>query len=195
MDRSFVLKTGIYAVAMVLGTVVPAAAQVVVIKKGAIIVPTRFPGLEAATIELSGTRGFSFVGGATGWGFSAMTECEEGCLPGSMLSLDAFFGGSDLGGTARLQGTTYVDIGSFSSTENLVLLTTGRVTLPAISDEPVSVTAPFDFAGQFSYVKNEEPGSVLLTGGGIATLFLQLTPDGMSWIVAAAEFEFRPARQ
>ena len=189
MDRLQVLKTGIFLAVVVLGTAISAAAQVVVVRQGAITLPSMFP---PASIELSGTRGFSFSGGASGGGFSAMTACEEGCLPGSVVSLEAEFAGSNLGGTARLQGTTYVDIGSLSSLENLVLLTAGEATLPPISDGPVSVTAPFEFAGQFSYVKDEEPGSVLLAGGGVATLFLQPSPDGLSWIVAAAEFAFQP---
>jgi hypothetical protein len=187
-----VLKTGICLAVLVLGTAGSAAAQVVVIRKGAFTLPSMFP---PASIELSGTRGFRFEGGATGWGFSAMTECSEGCLPGSVVSLEAEVAGSNLGGTARLQGTTYMDVGSLGSRENLILQFSGEATLPSMSDGPVAVTAAFDFAGQFSYVKDEEPNSVLLTGVGVATLFLEPSPDGMSWIVAAAEFEFRPAQR
>ena len=187
MDRPRVLKTGICVALAVLITAVSAAAQVVVVRQGAISVPSMFP---PASIELSGTRGFKFEGGASGWGFTAMTQCEEGCLPGSVVSLEAEFAGSNLGGTARLQGRTYVDIGSLSSTENLVLLTSGEATLPPIGTGPISVTAPFEFAGEFSYVRDGEPDSVLLAGGGVATLFLEPTLDGLSWIVAGAQFDF-----
>jgi hypothetical protein len=68
----------------------------------------------------------------------------------------------------------------------------------------MSITAPFDFAGEFSY-EVEDPlrvESVLLVGGGLVTLFLQpyqsyppYPPGFESWSITRAEFVFRPVKR
>jgi hypothetical protein len=193
MGRRSRLKTGICLAVMLLGVPVHAAAQLIVIRQGAFTIPHWLP---PAYVDISGTRGFKFQGVAVGWGFTAMTQCGEGCPPGLIVELDAEAAGSNLNGTARLQGTTYPDIGSISTHESLVLRFTGQVMMPPMSDGPVTVTVPFDFAGQFSYETAGVPQpTVLLTGGGRATLFLEPSPDGASWIVTAAEFDFQSVRR
>lgn len=95
----------------------------------------------------------------------------------------------------RLQGTTYVDVGSLSSRENLVLSFAGQATMPPMRGGPTSITAPFELTGEFVYTDDSEVHSPALTGEGTVTLFLEPSLDGTSWLITSAEFDFRPVRR
>jgi hypothetical protein len=186
MGRRSMLKTGCCVAVLILGTAVSAATQVIAIRQGTVTIPL-FP---PASVNISGTSGFKLQGAAVGWGFTAMTQCEEGCPPGSVVALDAEIAGSNFNGIARLRGTLYEDIGSIGSSENVVLIFSGQVTMPPMSDGPVTVTVPFDLTGSFSYEKDGEGHTAPLTGGGRVTLLLEPAPDGTTWIVTRADFDF-----
>lgn len=189
MSRERMLKAGICLSAWLLAAPV-SADQLIAIRHGAMVLPF----FQNGSVELSGTRGFKFQGAVIDWGFTAMTICsDEGvCPPGAVVSLGAGAAGSGVNGTARLRGTTFIDVGSLSSTENLVLMFSGQATMPAMSDGPTTMTAPFDFAGSFSYQQDGEQHTDLLTGGGLVTMFIEPHPDGASWLITGAEFTLRP---
>ena len=63
--------------------------------------------------------------------------------------------------------------------------------MPEMSDGPVSITAPFDFSGRFSYGQlGPRPQEALLAGGGRVTLLLRPNVDGTSWELQRAVFQF-----
>jgi len=202
-EHSF-LKIGIVVALLVGGMAAPATAQIVSIRQGTFIITDVGPLLHG-DLDISGTSGFKFEGGTDGGAgnFPAGVQCalEPACPPGTVIDLEGYWAGSDVGGTARLRGTTY-QVGTFFSHDSAIITFSGQVTMPPMSDDPVSITVPFDFAGEFFY-EVEDPlrvESVLLVGGGLVTLFLhpyQSYPDlGFeSWSITRAEFVFRPVKR
>ena len=66
--------------------------------------------------------------------------------------------------------------------------------MPPMSDEPVTITVPFELSGSFFYgLTGAELRSASLTGGGDATLLLRPDFEGTSWIIDRVVFDFDPA--
>jgi hypothetical protein len=162
----------------------------VTITQGSVDIPL-FP---PASVDIAGTRGFRLLGAGVGWGFTAMTLCGEpgACAAGTFVPLDAEIAGSNFTGTARLQGTVYEDLGTMANLNNVVLRFSGAVTMPAMSNGPITVSVPFELTGEFVYENDGELRTIPLTGGGLATLFLE--PADGSWIVTRGVFEFGRVR-
>jgi hypothetical protein len=116
--------------------------------------------------------------------------------PGTVLDVHAFWSGNDLGGIAKLRGITYEKVGSLDSDSSAAMGISGSVTMPPLSDGPVSVTVPFEFAGSFAYGLNgPDPQRALLAGGGRATFFLRLHDEGTTWVIQRVVFDFNPVEQ
>jgi hypothetical protein len=184
---------GAAVLAVFAGQLLTAADDVVVIKGGTF-------SFEAGNgqLDISGTQGFTFASEVdlSGGTFGAYDLCQvPECPPGTTLDLDAGWSGNDLLGRARLRGITYDDVGRLDGDSGAVIRFSGTVTMPPMSDEPVSIAVPFRFSGRFSYglTGPEEFESVSLTGGGDATLLLRPDFEGTSWIIDRVVFDFDPA--
>jgi hypothetical protein len=195
MSRQLFVKTGI-VFAILMTVAASASAEVITIVGGTFT----YDGDVGGRLNVAGNRGFTIDAG-TGFGiFNAFNQCHVSapeCPPGTVVEINARWSGSDLGGTAALRGKTYPDLGSFNSPNWADVRFSGRITMPPMSDGPVSVTVPFDFAGRFIYGPDFETGTqeALLTGGGLATFHFAPHPNFPSWYMRSAEFEFRPVKR
>jgi hypothetical protein len=194
------LKIGLLVALFVGGTAASATGQIVSIRQGTFVISS-FGSLPVGALDISGTRGFKFEAVTSGGAFPAVRcALEPSCPPGTVVGLEGEWSGPDVGGTVRLQGATYEEIGSNATHHNAVIMVSGQVTMPPMSDGPRTITVPFDFAGRFSY-EVEDPlsvESVLLIGGGSVTLFLEPLesyPGFESWSITRAEFVFRPVKR
>jgi hypothetical protein len=174
------------------GQLLTAADDVVVIKSGAFTFEAR-----NGQLDISGTQGFTFASEVdlSGGTFGAYDICQTPeCPPGTTLDLDAGWSGNDLIGQARLRGITYHNVGGLDADSGAVIRFSGTVTMPPMSDEPVTITVPFGFSGTFAYgLTGEEREVFSLTGGGEATLLLRPDFEGISWIIDRVVFDFDPA--
>jgi hypothetical protein len=125
-----------------------------------------------ATIELSGERGFVFsaVESTFGGVYLPAVECHVGCAPGSPAGLRLVLSGTDLGGTATLNGVTYGPFGP--PNWDAYLEFTGTVILPDTLSPTAVLTAPFTFSGFFFPGSGETTSRYDLYGLGTATIFL-----------------------
>jgi hypothetical protein len=167
------------------------AADVVSIKRGLFSFQNG-----AGDLDISGNKGFRFVSRVfvSGGIFNPYSQCQTpDCPPGAVVSLEGRWIGNDARGSATFMGKTYDDVGGGDSDSGADIAFAGSVTMPPMSDGPVSVTAPFDFSGSFAYgLTGSDPQEVLLAGGGRVILLLQPNVDGNSWELVRADFEFTP---
>jgi hypothetical protein len=147
-------------------------------------------------LNISGTQAFRLEAAALTGRFDAVDQCfVPECPPGTVVELGARWIGNDLPGTATLRGKTYDDVGGLDSLNSADVRFAGQFVMPPLSDGPVSITVPFDFAGRFAYSEDlSEVQDALLTGGGQVTLVLEQLFQG-SWSIRSAAFEFRPVRR
>jgi hypothetical protein len=180
--RSWARCVSIAAVAYVmLMGVRPAAAGEVTIDRGFLDVSSN-----RGRMAIAGTRGFTFVGGV-GDGIFMPQDCNLDplhCTPGHQLSLRAHWDGSDLPGSATLDGVIYPKVGT--DPVNFLVDFTGFVTLPPLTAQPTTVTARFEFTGNFTHPEPE-----LVLGTGTATVYLQAQPffPG-SWFISRVVYDF-----
>ena len=92
------------------------------------------------------------------------------CVPGTTVNLLTHFSGGDLGGTGTVDGVTYAPIGSLSARASMSATWMGSLTIPEMYQGGF-VTAPFTFAGVFSYEVDPTTAwrDLTLFGSGIAT--------------------------
>ena len=125
--------------------------------------------LSAAALRLQGDRGFTFAGSTLTGISSAWETCLSGaCAPGDRMSLLGSWSGSDVVGTATLDGTTYTKIGSIdNTTASLRVVFSGSFVLPP-QNGYATVVAPFVFTGEFAHTGAVET----LVGNGVTTISL-----------------------
>ena len=144
-------------------------------------------------ISLQGTRGFTLTGGLTsGEGrIDPFTECFP-CLPGQRLSIGAFQGGASFPGAATLDGRTFTEISGVDSTESVFFEIVGHTTVPAVTDTPITLTAPFTLTGGFNFFL--DGFTVPIRGQGIARVELrpQFQPGGLppEWFPTSVRYDF-----
>jgi len=136
-------------------------------------------------LVMKGERGFSFTGNPGNGLFPILNECNAGdapCGPGDRISLLGAWSSLDLPGSATLDGVGYPKVGDIAS---LSVEFSGSLTLPAFRAS-ATVSAPFTFAGRFSYPNGRES----LVGGGIVTVML--VPHNLPgrWRVTRVLYEF-----
>jgi hypothetical protein len=196
MFRQAFARVGILVAISMIGVAAPVTAEVIAIT-GGIAVIQRGPD----EIHIQGTRGFKLDAGISSppafYRPEHMCFGGEECQPGTVVSLDGVFSGGDVSGEARLRGKTYPDIGGADSRNQVHLEVSGEVTMPPLTDAPISIRVPFEFAGIFFYAPDQtsEQQQALLTGGGFVTLTFDPYPAGNAWIFQRAEYEFRPAQR
>jgi len=131
---------------------------------------TYVAGAGPITVQFT-SDSFTFDGRASPIGGVFMPWLQCGvpeCVPGSTVDLLAFWSGTDLPGTATLEGETYSHVGSLAGTSSLLISLTGALVIPADFVSGI-LTAPFVFSGQFFY-ERLGTGSVFdLFGSGVAT--------------------------
>jgi hypothetical protein len=160
--------------------------------------------LEVGRVELVGTREFtlhsSFLGITEGF-FEPFRFIGES---GAMVGIGAGWSGSDLGGSATLDGRTYVlntfPPGSSGDVAPSALIEfSGRAAItPPLMGDTASVSTPFVFSGFFTYPDPNEPPpdlplTVALAGRGTATLsYIRATNEGHPelWQFQTARYEF-----
>jgi len=131
-------------------------------------------------------------------GISPISVCRP-CRPGDLISLDAFWVGSDVRGRAVLDGNTYSDVGGLIALESLSVRFDGSsVTAPLMTDAmTATLVGSFVFDGLFRFSLGDfSRESASLFGGGTATLFLnrQVGSDGRNlWIATRATYQFEEA--
>ena len=172
-----------------------AAAEVIAIKDGTFIFEGNgSPNQGTGRVEISGNKAFTFSAGVdiSGGRFNLYSQCQTpDCPPGAVVSLDAFWSGNDLQGTATLRGKTYNDVGGLDSDSGAAAGFSGSVTMPEMTGGSVAVTVPFEFSGRFSYdLFGPRPKEALLAGGGRVTVFLRPNSEGTSWELERAVFQF-----
>jgi hypothetical protein len=183
---SFVACMGL----LLLGAVPRASADPIRITGGTIVVTGR---AEIGAVSIVGTRGFSLLGGVDpGEGrVDPFTDCNP-CLPGTTtISVGAFLGGTALPAVATLDGNTYTVGSGIDDPVSVVLELFGMSRVPAPSDSPTMVTAPFTAEGRFFLPFPDTP--VLIRGGGIATLLFRPFPAGGSpetWEIDQVRYDF-----
>lgn len=193
VNHSFV-RMGIVIAFLVGATARPATAEVISIVGGTFV----FVVGGGAQLDIFGTRGFRLQAGPGTGRFDAIDLCRlPECGPGTVVDLSARWSGNDLTGTAILRGTTYEDLGGLDSPNSADIRFAGQVTMPPITDGPVSITVPFEFAGRFRFAEmGQLPQDALLTGGGLVTLSLEPLPaDPNSWTIKSVVFEFSPVQR
>jgi hypothetical protein len=108
------------------------------------------------------------------------------------VNLNAGWGGNDLQGVARLRGVRYPDVGGLNSSESAQARFSGSVTMPPMGPAGTTVSVPFAFDGIFAYATPDpfEQHVAALRGGGTVTLTLRPDPEGTSWQIVHADFQF-----
>jgi hypothetical protein len=132
------------------------------------------------------------------WGFRwcSSTSFVPGgpCQPGSVLPIGGFLGGSDVFGSATLDGVTnIVANNSAPSTDSLSLNVTGSYPVPPIAGVTgVVFTGPFSLSG--FYTRGFGP-PFALEGHGVYTLTLEVVHTqilGDLWQWRNVEFDLQP---
>ena len=171
----------------------PARAETIAISSGAL---NWVPG-RAATVTMAGD-GFTFTGAAspssgifTPW----LTCIVPECTAGGSVDLFSFWSGSDLPGTATLNGQTYPAVGSVAGTSSLAAQWTGTLAIPSDFTGGL-LTAPFLFSGEFRYEVDPTLSWSLLDLVGAGTASLAFTPypnEPGAFSLTSVRYEFDAA--
>ena len=194
MVRRFA-KIGIVSFFVVVAAGAAAHAQAVVgINKGMFVVDD----MRNNSFSIAGTRGVSVTGSINlaSAPYDVIDRCWlPECAPGTVLDLSDSWGGSDVTALVRYRGKTLnetsggEDFGRF-------LAISASVTLPPMSDGPVTTTVPFDFTGMLTWPADRQSTGVTLLGGGTATLTLvPLAEDPRFWHIQQIVFRFTPVNR
>lgn len=188
------LKTVVGVAALFLLIAAPARADR--ITAGALI----YPGIaKAIDIDLQ-SETFVLDGFASPFFgiFNPRFQCTVPvCLPGTTVNLLTHFSGGDLGGTATVDGVTYTPIGGLSSRASMSATWMGSLRIPQ-TYQGGSLTAPFTFAGVFSYEVDPTTAWRNLTLFGSGTATATFVPYGAPEFAPALfldsiRFDFEPA--
>jgi hypothetical protein len=128
---------------------------------------------QTGPMSLTGTRGFSLVGGVdTGENNLGPFPTCFPCEPSTTLNLGGLVSGSGFFDTdVTFEGRTFPNVNSGFENADLVLGFSGFVDLPALGESPIVLTAPF--ALEESFLRFPDATSVPIRGGGVVTLRLQ----------------------
>ncbi|HUR35139.1 MAG TPA: hypothetical protein VM032_15150 [Vicinamibacterales bacterium] len=114
------------------------------------------------------------------------------CVPGATVDLTALWVGSDVRGTASVDGRVFTGLGSMSGTSHASIHFAGSAVLPPAGGSAVTVRAPFTFDGVFDHLDvDTAPVQDTLSGSGTASLSLvpsALVPGG--WSIARVVYAF-----
>ncbi len=186
-----IIRVALFVVFALL-TAMPARADR--ITAGSLIYPAGGPSIEITLMS----DGFRFDGHAhPSIGiFMPWMQCQSphDCLPGAILDLEAHFSGMDLPGTATLDGQTFTNVGSLTSSSGMWATWSGGMPIPH-GFEGGTLMAPFAFVGFFQFNgPNGTGGRLDLLGHGTATATFIRTqtvfPDALT--VQSIRYDFEP---
>jgi hypothetical protein len=185
-------RIGIVFAILAIAAATPATAQVISIRSGTFTTDNSLGG----RLDISGTQGFTLQAAMTDGINEPFASCRLGICPPGELEIHVRSIGNDLPGTATLRGNTYADLGGLVSPNSADIMITGQIGIPPVGNQPVTVTAPFDFAGLFFYAEseNDPPQEARLIGGGQVTFHLAPASGGTEWTATSAVFEFTRRR-
>lgn len=155
------------ALVVAAGTLFSAAARAdqITLTGGVLDVLLSSGGSAAGRVQLTGERGFSFLGSIAA-GFEA--PIGNPLVPGSTVTLQGASNGLDLQGTVTLDGVTYTGVGGLDSPAGASLRFVSTATLPSVLNPPTSVAAAF----MLGLVFFDGQADHALAGSGLATIFL-----------------------
>jgi len=160
-----------------------AGSTVIKINGGTLALETERPG----TVTLKGSHGFRFDGRVqSGLEPSAYCGPFNPCQPGASVAFTATWLGSDIPGTARVQGQEYVIQGLDAT--SMFLSLTGSFVAPAHVTDTTSVTVPFAATGLLARGYPLPP--LDLTGRGRVTFTLTWQPAISGWAITFTSFDF-----
>jgi hypothetical protein len=163
------------------------AANTIKITQGTLALQTLIPG----SVVLQGSHGFRFDGRiVSGLEPSAYCGPFEPCPPGAAVPFTATWVGTDIPGTARLQGDEYAVGGA--DTSSLYIELTGSFVAPAHLADTASVAVPFTASGLFS--RGYPLPALQLTGLGEVTFTLQWQSLIGGWAIRFTSFDFGGGR-
>lgn len=160
---------------------IPAGAESIQITSGAL----HGTGLTAPSpVRLVG-EGFVFDGVGLNGIFGPFLGCQQ-CMPGTAVDLFARWVGSDLPGTATVNGTTFTGVGGLLSDTSLDAIWTGSLIIPEDFSGGV-LSVPFGFTGGF-FIPG---GKIDLSGAGTTSLTFVPYPDvAGAFRLTSAAYEF-----
>ena len=164
------------------------AANTIKINQGTLALPSG-AGL-AGTVTLQGSHGFRFDGRVYTAGLTPSNYCgaDNPCAPGATVEFTATWVGSDIPGTARLQGDEF-SVGDLNERGAISPVLTGSFVAPAHVGDTASVTVPFALSG---LLLPGTPASIpfQLTGGGDVTFTLEWQAYIGGWAITFSSFDF-----
>jgi hypothetical protein len=181
---------------LTLGMALPgsaASADPILITGGTLIAAPAIGGI-LGTLDVQGTRGFNLTGRLDLSNTTGPWECRFSCPPGTSLDLSGFLSSGDGSGIVQLGGATYV--APVHQADFFLRPVAGPVTLPPLSPDIVSLSAPFELglSELLLYDVGGEPTlTFALIGRGTATI--ELRPDQIgesAWELVQVRYEFSP---
>jgi hypothetical protein len=159
-------------------------ADTIKITRGTLAVEARRTG----TVTLRGSHGFRFEGRTLTGGVDPSSACGAfgPCQPGETVAFRAVWLGTDIPGTARVQGDDFTIQGNDGTSMFIEL--TGSFVAPAHLTDSASVTVPFTAVGRLFRGGTYPPFE--LTGGGQVTLTLEWDPFLGGWAITHSSFDF-----
>ena len=160
-----------------------AQAQTLFLNSGGSIVASPNNGGSAL---VTGPEGFTFFGFASDAGVQALSNCASPtCRPGTAVTLEATFVGSDTIGTATYRGTTYRAVGGINSANTVYFHTAGLAFMPPMSDR-ATVSAPFSLDGELVLGGVTLP--VVASGRAELSLSRKFVQDPNAWGIDSITF-------
>jgi hypothetical protein len=165
------------------GNVQATGADTIKITQGTLALESGLPG----TVTLKGSRGFRFDGRIQS-GNEPSNYCGPfgPCQPGATVQFAATWVGSDIPGTARVQGDEF-DIQGLDGTSMYIDMN-GSFVAPAHLADTASVTVPFAATGLL--LRGYPLPSLQLTGRGHVTFRLEWQPFIGGWAIRYSSFDF-----
>ena len=160
-----------------------AAADTIKINQGTLAFQSRVPG----PVSLRGSHGFRFDGSIiSGLEPSVICSAFDPCQPGTTVPIALNWNGTDIPGTARLQGQAF-PVGSADSASLSIDLVSSFVA-PAHVTDTVSVTVPFISSGLLARVDGSP--TLTLSGRGSVTFTLTWQTPIEGWGISHTSFDF-----
>jgi hypothetical protein len=161
-----------------------AASLTIKITDGTLAIATGMLG----SVMLKGSHGFRFDGRVYSSGLLPSSFCgsDAPCQPGATVPFLAAWVGTDIPGTARVQGDEFIIQGQDGT--SMYIMLQGSFVAPAHVTDSTSVTVPFTATGLLS--RGYPLPQLELKGDGNVTLTLTWQPFIGGWGITYSSFDF-----
>ena len=168
----------------------PDTASAIVIDRGELDLSST-----GGMLSLSGTRGFSLIGGVTRSGgvLAAFEACAaSNCGAGAPIPLGAAWSSTDLPASVTLDGTTYTEVGNLATVTTAAVQFSGSLVAPPVTKhESQTATAAFTLVGQFVHAEGGLLVTETFTGEGVARVWLVARQGGTGWSVERIVYKLK----